>query len=118
MNELINNQSESEILKIVKDNQKNFEANKKIIEQILIKERGYLVKINKNDSVVLLVSGGLDSIITMAYIVEKFEVNVYPLFPMTMAVYQFFGKNKSYWTSIKKFNFTKLCCYVCYICKC
>lgn len=80
MNELINNQSESEILKIVKDNQKNFEANKKIIEQILIKERGYLVKINKNDSVVLLVSGGLDSIITMAYIVEKFEVNVYPLF--------------------------------------
>jgi len=33
MNELINNQSESEILKIVKDNQKNFEANKKIIDK-------------------------------------------------------------------------------------
>ena len=80
MNQLINNQSESEILKIVKENQNNFDTNKNKIEEILIKERGYIVQINKNDSVVLLVSGGLDSIITMAYIVEKFDVNVYPLF--------------------------------------
>ena len=80
MNDLINKQSELDILKIVKDNQKNFDINKKKIEDILINERGYLVSIKKNDSVVLLVSGGLDSIITMAYIVEKFDINVYPLF--------------------------------------
>lgn len=80
MNELINKQREAEILKIVKKNQKNFDANKKKIEEILIKERGFIIKISQNDSVVLLVSGGLDSIITMAYIVEKFNVNVYPLF--------------------------------------
>lgn len=80
MNELINNQSEVEILKIVKENQRNFELNKKKIEELLINERGFIVNVEKNDSVVLLVSGGLDSIITMAYIVEKYDINVYPLF--------------------------------------
>lgn len=80
MNELINKQSETEILRIVKDNQKNFDLNKNKIEEILINERGYVVNLKKNDSVVLLVSGGLDSTITMAYIIEKYDINVYPLF--------------------------------------
>lgn len=80
MNELINRQSETEILKIVKDNQRNFDLNLNDIEKILINERGYIINVEKNDSIVLLVSGGLDSIITMAYIVEKYNANVYPLF--------------------------------------
>ncbi len=80
MNDLINKQNETEILKIVKNNQRNFDYNKKKIEQILLKERGFIVNIDKNDSIVLLISGGLDSVITLSYIIEKFGVNVYPLF--------------------------------------
>lgn len=80
MNELINKQSETEILKIVKENQKNFEVNKKTIEKILMQERNFIIDIRKGDSVVLLISGGLDSVITLSYIVEKFDLNVYPLF--------------------------------------
>lgn len=80
MNELINKQSETEILKIVKENQKNFEVNKKTIEKILMQERNFIIDIRKGDSVVLLISGGLDSVITLSYIVEIFDLNVYPLF--------------------------------------
>lgn len=80
MNDLINKQSEVEILKIVEDNQKKNSKNKKIIEQILLQERGYIIEIKKNEAVVLLISGGLDSVITLSYIIEKFNLNVYPLF--------------------------------------
>lgn len=80
MNELINCQSEAEILKIVKENQKRLNKNKEAIEQILVQEKGFVVRIDKNSSVVLLISGGLDSVITLSYVIEKFNINVYPLF--------------------------------------
>ena len=45
-----------------------------------MQERNFIIDIRKGDSVVLLISGGLDSVITLSYIVEKFDLNVYPLF--------------------------------------
>ena len=78
--QLINNQSSDEILSIVKENQKNFKDTLLRIETILQNERGFITKINKDSQIVLLVSGGLDSIVSISYIIETFGVEIYPLF--------------------------------------
>lgn len=49
-------------------------------EQILIKERAYVSKIDKGSSVVLLVSGGLDSMVTYARLLKDLELTIYPLY--------------------------------------
>lgn len=53
----------------------------KNIENFLIKKRGYIFKMPKaGSSVILLVSGGLDSTITWALLMDYFKLKVYPLF--------------------------------------
>ena len=52
----------------------------KIYEQLLKKKRGYISRIEKGSPVVLLVSGGLDSMVTYARLLKDFELTIYPLY--------------------------------------
>ena len=53
----------------------------KSVEEFLIKKRGYVVKMPPPKSpVILLVSGGIDSITTWWLLLQKYKLNVYPLF--------------------------------------
>ncbi len=53
----------------------------KMVESFLLRKRGYVFKMPKpGDSVILLVSGGIESTITWALLLEKYKLNVYPLF--------------------------------------
>lgn len=53
----------------------------KTIENFFLKKRGYIFKMPPpGSSVVLLVSGGIESTITWGLLLEKYELNVYPLF--------------------------------------
>lgn len=61
---------------------RNFEDPKLIssIEKHFIEKRGYVFKMPKpGESVILLYSGGLDSTIAWAYLIEKYKLHVYPL---------------------------------------
>lgn len=50
------------------------------IEKHFLKKRGYVFKMpNPGESVILLYSGGLDSTIAWAYLIEKYKLHVYPL---------------------------------------
>lgn len=52
-----------------------------ILEKILISKRGYIFKKpSTNTPVILLMSGGLDSISTACYLIEKHKLKIYPLF--------------------------------------
>ena len=48
-------------------------------EEILLRMRGYVSKTDKKSSVVLLVSGGLDSMITYGRLLKELELNIYPV---------------------------------------
>lgn len=51
------------------------------IENFFIKKRGHVIKIpQKNTSVILLLSGGLDTSILWDILMRKYHLNVYPLF--------------------------------------
>jgi len=51
------------------------------IDKIFIKKRKFVFKLPKsNTEVILLVSGGLDSILTWGYLMGKHKLKVYPLF--------------------------------------
>ena len=50
------------------------------IEKALIKKRGYIFKIPKKENIVFLVSGGLDSVVSVDKIIQEWKVVVYPLF--------------------------------------
>lgn len=50
------------------------------LNSILKYRRGYVSRIPKNEDVVLIFSGGLDSTITIDMIINKWGVNIYPLF--------------------------------------
>lgn len=68
---------------LAKIDQRSFENKKNIqvVEDFFNKSRGYVFKMPKpGSSVVLLVSGGLDSIITWGILLEKYHLKVYPLF--------------------------------------
>lgn len=80
MEELINNQSENKILDLVKKNQRYYNEELEIIDGIFLKERGYITKIDKKMVAVVLVSGGLDSSIMLGYLIEKYNIELYPLF--------------------------------------
>lgn len=59
------------------ENLKNIEA----VENFLKKQRGYVFRMPKRKTpVILLVSGGLDSIITWSILLEKYQLEIYPLF--------------------------------------
>lgn len=90
----------------------------KIIESWLKKQKGEIVqKPKKNDNVILLVSGGLDSTIIWLYLLEELNVNVYPLFlrrgqkrvKYEERAVNFFSnyfkrKYPQYWHPVKKMN--------------
>jgi len=52
-----------------------------ILERILIRKRGYVIKIPpRGSNVVACMSGGLDSTINLAILMEEFGLKVYPFF--------------------------------------
>lgn len=56
-------------------------ANIAAVEKFLLKTRGYVFKMPKPGTpVILLVSGGIDSIITWGILLEKYHLETYPLF--------------------------------------
>ncbi len=63
------------------------------VENTLRKERGYVFKLpKKNESVIVLFSGGLDSTTTCALLIEEFKLKVFPIFFKTG-----FDRNKYEW---------------------
>jgi len=55
--------------------------NIKMVEDFFNKSRGYVFKMPKpNTPVILLVSGGLDSTVTWGILLEKYHLKIYPLF--------------------------------------
>lgn len=51
------------------------------IDLIFKKKRNFVVKIpNAGEAVILLVSGGLDSIILWSFLIEEYQLQVYPIF--------------------------------------
>lgn len=68
---------------IAKLKKRSFEnlKNIKMVEDFFDKSRGYVFKMPKpNTPVILLASGGLDSIITWGILLEKYHLKTYPLF--------------------------------------
>ncbi len=51
-------------------------ANVKAIRNILIENRGYVVEIPEDEYVILLCSGGMDSVILIDLIIRKWNCNV------------------------------------------
>jgi len=77
----------------------------KFVDDHLRKKRGYVFKLpKKNEPVILLFSGGLDSTTTCALLMDKFKLNVYPVFFKTD-----FPRNKYEFDAATKFAkiFTK-----------
>jgi len=53
----------------------------KVIEDFLLQKRGYIFKMPKpGESVILLLSGGADSIVLWDILMAKYKLNVYPIF--------------------------------------
>ena len=50
------------------------------INQLFLHRRGYVSRVPKNEDVVFIVSGGLDSSISLDLVIREWGVNVYPLF--------------------------------------
>lgn len=87
----------AELRKRAFENLKNIQA----VEDFFLKTRGYVFKMPKQGTpVIVLVSGGLDSIITWAILLEKYRLKTYPLFifrdtkrsPQEWAAVDFFAK--------------------------
>jgi len=81
MNNYFPRLNEKEIINLLKRKElENIDAIK-IVEKFLIKKRGYIFKIPPPKTpVILLMSGGLDTTITAAILMEKYKLEVYPLF--------------------------------------
>jgi 7-cyano-7-deazaguanine synthase in queuosine biosynthesis len=60
--------------------QRNYTKDLTAVEQILRNERGYVSKVPNNEPVVVLMSGGLDSIVMVNKIIEDWNVTVHPLY--------------------------------------
>jgi len=61
----------------------NFEDIKVInqIEKIFIRKRGYVFKIPRpNSPIVLLMSGGLDSVVMVSILINEFRLRIFPMF--------------------------------------
>jgi 7-cyano-7-deazaguanine synthase in queuosine biosynthesis len=51
------------------------------IESMLLRKRGYIFRMPKpGDPVILLLSGGIDSIVSWNILMERYSLNVYPIF--------------------------------------
>jgi len=63
-------QKETENYKIIKN-----------VESLLNKQRGYVFKMpRKNKPVIMMISGGLDSVTTISWLIETYKLNIFPLF--------------------------------------
>jgi 7-cyano-7-deazaguanine synthase len=69
-----------EVRQRVRQAQVNYFDNLRYLENLLVQERGYVSKIPQNQDVVVLMSGGLDSSIMVAKIIEDWNCKVHPLF--------------------------------------
>ena len=72
--------TQKEIRDRVQVAQKNYDQTLKSIETILRKERGFASRIPRNEDVVAICSGGMDSVIMIDKIIEDWQVTVHPLF--------------------------------------
>lgn len=71
----------SSISSLYKSENKTNRTILKLTDKMLIKKRGYVSSpLRKDDSVVLLLSGGLDSIGLWFMLMKKYQINVYPLY--------------------------------------
>jgi len=64
----------------IKDAQKNYIGNLMMLEGILQNERGYISREPYKEDVVVLCSGGLDSVVMIHKLAEEYQSNIYPLF--------------------------------------
>jgi len=64
----------------VQQAQRNYNMNTGLLEDILLRERGYVTRIPKNEDVIVLYSGGLDSTIMLDMIIKEWNVRVHPLY--------------------------------------
>ncbi len=77
----IENMGKKQIEKIIKKRKLENLSIIRQIEQIFILKRKYTIRIpKKNTPVILILSGGLDSVITWVYLMSVYELKVYPLF--------------------------------------
>jgi len=77
---------------------KNFEDDKVLsqINQIFLKKRGYFFQVPKiNDSIVLIISGGLDSIAVWNILLSKYKIHVYPVHFLNPSPRSYKGEEKS-----------------------
>lgn len=78
---ILEKKSKNEIWKELKSHPLEDSETTKAIEKILIKKRGYVFRMPKpKESVILLLSGGVDSIVMWDILISKYKLNVYPLF--------------------------------------
>jgi len=52
----------------------------KQLEKIILSKRGYIVRVPRNEPVIFVMSGGLDSTIGAARAIEEWNCKIYPLF--------------------------------------
>ena len=69
-----------EIRKRVNEAEKNYIGNLMMLEGILQNERGYISREPYKEDVVVLCSGGLDSVVMIHKLAEEYQSNIYPLF--------------------------------------
>jgi len=69
-----------DIRKRVKQAQEHYWGNVEKLENMLLLERGFITKKPENEDVVVLCSGGLDSSVMVAMIIDEWDVKVHPLF--------------------------------------
>ncbi len=72
--------SKEKILNFIKKRESEDFSNIKLFEKILIKKRGFVFKMpNKGSNVILMASGGLDSMVVWGILMKEFGLNVYPI---------------------------------------
>jgi len=77
MNEATKNKINSSIKKQDAENLESLIA----IEDVLKLKRGFVFKMpKKNSSVIIQLSGGIDSVTTISLLIEKYKLHVYPIF--------------------------------------
>ena len=64
----------------VRQSQKNYVLNTGLLEDILLRERGYVTRIPRKEDVVVLYSGGLDSTVMLDMIIKEWDVKIHPLY--------------------------------------
>ena len=77
--------------------QENYEETLKSIETIIRKERSYLFEIPCGEDVLILLSGGLDSVVLVDWVAKKWQCKVHPLFIKRGARAQEYEERAFHW---------------------